>query len=232
MKLIEKYTYSKLIREDGGPDGRKYIDPFGNRVPSVTTILDRTKSKEAADALAAWARSIGPKRAEEIKTEAAFRGTLMHSYLERYLKGENIAPGTNYYHKQGFKMAGVIIETYLKPFLDEVWGLETSLYYPELYAGTTDMVGSYQGIPSIIDFKQTNKVKTDDKVQDYKAQLVAYAAAHNAMHGTNIKQGVILMCSKDLEPQRWILSGNEFEEYTQIWWNRVSSYYQIGEDIS
>lgn len=227
MKNVKKFDYIRLSRNDGGPDGRKYIDPTGNLLPSVTTILDKTKSKETADALAAWAKSIGPKKAEEIKTEAAFRGTLMHSYLERYLSGENPAPGTNYYHKQGFKMAEVIIETYLKPFLDEFWGLETSLYYPEVYAGTTDMIGCYQGVPSIIDFKQTNRVKTDNKVQDYKVQLVAYASAHNIVYGTNIQQGVILMCSKDLEPQRWILNGAEFEEYTKIWWERISNYYQI-----
>lgn len=225
MKLIEKHTYSPLAREDGGPDGRKYVDPLGNRLPSVTTILDRTKPEESKKALEAWRRSVGEKRAAEITKEAAFRGTLMHSYLEQHLNGSNPKPGTNYYHQQSYRMAQVIMDNYLKPFLDEVWGLETALYYPELYAGTTDMVGIYQGFPSIIDFKQTNKVKTDDRVYDYKLQLAAYAAAHNKIHGTDIKQGVILMCSKDLEPQRWILSGNEFEEMTQGWWSRVADYH-------
>jgi len=227
MKLIERHAYSSLKREDGGPDGRKYVDPFGNKLPSVTTILDKTKSEESKKALAAWRRSIGDKKAAEITKEAAFRGTLMHSYLERHVRGENPQPGTNYYHQQSYLMAEVIMENYLRPFLDEAWGLETALYYPELYAGTTDMIGVYQGIPSIIDFKQTNKPKTDDRVQDYKTQLAAYAAAHNVIYGTDIKQGVILMCSKDLDPQRWILSGEEFEYYTSCWWQRVAQYHQV-----
>lgn len=227
MKLVEKYEYLPLPREDGGPGGRKYVDPLGHRLPSVTTILDRTKTEEARKALESWRRSVGEKKANEITTEAAFRGTLMHSYLEKYLKGDNPQPGTNLYHKQSHKMASIIIEQYLNPFIDEIWGLETNLYYPELYAGTTDMVGSYGGIPSIIDFKQTNKPKTDERVHDYKLQLAAYAAAHNAVYGTNITQGVILMCSKDLQPQRWILSGTEFEEYSQRWWLRVAEYHQV-----
>jgi hypothetical protein len=225
MNLIKKYEYVRLLREDGGPEGRKYVDPQGNRLPSVTTILDRTKSEKDRQALDSWRRSIGEKRAKEITTEAAFRGTLMHGYLEKYLRGDNPAPGTNYFHQQSYKMAAVIIETYIKPFLDETWGLETSLYYPELYAGTTDLVGLYQGVPSIIDFKQTNRQKDDNRVVDYKLQLAAYAAAHNQIYGTTINQGVILMCSKDLEPQRWVVTGTEFEEMTQRWWQRVADYH-------
>jgi len=108
-----------------------------------------------------------------------------------------------------------------------VWGLEVNLYYPELYAGTTDVLGVYKGVPSIVDFKQTNRPKTDDRVVDYKTQLVAYAAAHNAIYGTDIKQGVILMCSKDYAPQHWVLHGAEFEEFTARWWQRVAQYYNL-----
>jgi genome maintenance exonuclease 1 len=227
MNLIERYSYTKLNREDGGPDGRKYVDPFGNKLPSVTTILDKTKPEEAKKALAAWRRSIGEKKAAEITKEAAFRGTMMHSFLERHLKGENPKAGTNFYHQHSFKMANVILEHYLKPFLDECWGLEASLYYPEVYAGTTDMSGLYQGIPSIIDFKQSNKIKSDDRVIDYKLQLAAYATAHDKVYGTQIQQGVILMCTKDFEPQSWIITGEELAEYKNLWWKRVAEYYNV-----
>lgn len=225
MKLIEKFQYHSLTREDGGPNGRVYVDPHGNKLPSVTTILDKTKSEESKKALAAWQRRMGQKKADEIKTEAAFRGTLMHSYLEKHLRGDNPKPGTNYYHKHSYKMADVILENYLKPFLNEFWALETGLYYPELYAGTTDMVGVYQGVESIIDFKQTNKLKSDDRIADYKVQLAAYLSAHNKIHGTNIKQGVILMCSKDLEPQSWVISGADMDAAIEQWWSRVSQYH-------
>jgi hypothetical protein len=228
MKLVQKFTYTPLTREDGGPNGRMYIDPTGDKLPSVTTILDRTKSDETKRALEQWKRRMGAKKAEDIKNEAAFRGTLMHGYLERHLKGENPQAGTNYYHKQGYKMAGVILETFLQPFLDEFWALECALYYPGLYAGTSDMIGVYQGQESIIDFKQTNKLKTDDRINDYKVQLAAYLSAHNKIHGTNIKQGVILMCSKDLEPQSWVIRGNEMEQAINEWWTRVAKYHAVG----
>lgn len=225
MKLVERFTYHPLTKEDGGPNGRVYIDPHGNKLPSVTTILDKTKSEETKKALEAWQRRMGQKKADEIKNEAAFRGTLMHNYLEKHLKGLNPQSGTNYYHKHSYKMAGVILETYLKPFLDEFWALESALYYPELYAGTTDMVGVYKGIPSIIDFKQTNKPKTDERIADYKVQLAAYLSAHNKIHGTDIKQGVILMCSKDLAPQSWIIGESDMNAAIDQWWNRVSQYH-------
>ena len=227
MPITERYVYNKLNREESGTEGRKYVDPEGSRIPSVTTILDKTKSEEAKRALAAWRRSIGDKKAAEITKEAAFRGTMMHSFLETYVKEGSVSVGTNFYHQQSYRMANVIIEQYLNPFLDEAWGLEASLYFPGIYAGTTDMVGVYQGQPSIIDFKQSNKVKGDDRVIDYKLQLCAYICAHNIVHGTDIKQGVILMCTKDLEPLHWVLSGQELEDFTQQWWDRVAQYYGV-----
>lgn len=227
MKLIEKFQYQKLSRNDGGPLGRVYLCPAGNHLPSVTTILDNTKSAESRQALAAWRRRMGDKKAAEITKEAAFRGTMMHKFLEHYVKGENKKLGSNIFHQQPWYMAEMIVETYLKPFLDETWAVEASLYYPEIYAGTTDMVGVYQGVPSIIDFKQTNKIKSDDRVEDYKVQLAAYTLAHNKVYGTTIDQGVILMCSKDLDPQSWIMRGDAMAHYQNIWWQRVAEFYQL-----
>ena len=227
MALIDKIKYTALLREDGGENGRVYVCPYGNKLPSVTTILDSTKSEESKQALAAWRRRVGNKAAAEITKEAAFRGTMMHTFLERWVKGEPFKSGTNMYHVHSFNMANVIVQTYLLPFLDEAWGVEVNLYYPELYAGTTDLVGVYQGVPSIVDFKQTNKPKTDARVEDYKLQLAAYLLAHNKIHGTDINQGVIVMCSKDLEPQNWIIRGEEMEHYKNLWWARVGQYYKV-----
>lgn len=227
MNLVSNINYIKLIREDGGPGGRKYVDPFGNRLSSVTTILDATKSKETTDALNNWRLSIGIKKATDITEEAAARGTIMHNYLERLVKGEVINPPSNIIHKQSFKMMNIILETYLKPNVTDIHGLETTLYYPELYAGTTDMVGRWKSELSIIDFKQTNKPKTDERVVDYKMQLAAYISAHNKVYSTNIQQGVILMCSKDFVPQHWVVERDELEYYTNKWWERVSSFYEL-----
>lgn len=226
MKIVKKYEYIKLERKDT-ENGRLYVAPDNTELSSVTTILDKTKSEETKKALASWRKSIGEKRATEIVEEAAFRGTLMHGYLERYLLGENPKAGTNVYHKQSHKMAGIILENYLQPYLDETWGTECTLYFPELYAGTCDLIGVYKGKPSILDFKQSNKLKDDKKVEDYFVQLSAYILAQDILHGTNIEQGVILMCTKDFEPQTWTLSGDKLSKYKNIWWNKVAEYYNI-----
>jgi len=109
--------------------------------------------------------------------------------------------------------------------MDECWGVEVPMYFPQVYAGTTDCVGLYNGKPAIIDFKQTNKPKKTEWVQDYFCQLCAYAEAHNEVYGTDIQQGVILMCSKDYLFQTWIIEGEEYQKNKRIWWDRVAQYY-------
>ena len=119
------------------------------------------------------------------------------------------------------------------PKVTEIWGMEASLYYPELYAGTTDLVGVWKGRPAIMDFKQTNKPKKREYIDDYFLQLVAYSEAHNHTHGTDINTGVILMCARpkdtDSTPeyQEFVLEGVKFEMYRQLWWKRVEQYYML-----
>ena len=110
--------------------------------------------------------------------------------------------------------------------MTEFWGSEISLWYPGLYAGSTDLVGVWKGEPAIIDFKQANRLKTPEVVLNYKTQLTAYALAHNEIYNTNIRTGVILICTGDLEYQEFVVEGDEFDEFTNKWLDRVESYYQ------
>lgn len=224
--LIQKYTYKTLSRNES--NGRRlYSTPEGHKVPSVTTILDRTKPAEAREALARWRKAVGEQKAQEIVTEAAGRGTRMHKFLEDHIKGIPLKESvTNPYAQQSLDMARVVID---KGFfkIDEVWGNEVPLYFPELYAGTTDCVGVHQGEEAILDFKQTNKPKKEEYIEDYFLQLTAYALAHNEVYGTNIRKGVILMCSKDMEYQEFILKPQDFDMWVDRWCNRVSEYYKI-----
>lgn len=224
--LNPKYNYKSLARDDS-TGKRLYSTPDGNRVPSVTTILDRTKPAEARQALANWRKAIGEKRAQEITTEAAGRGTRMHKFLEDHIKGVTLKENlTNPYAQQSLDMARIVIE---KGFfkIDEVWGNEVPLYFPELYAGTTDCVGLHQGQEAILDFKQTNKPKKIEHISDYFLQLTAYALAHNEIHGTNIRKGVILMCSMNMEYQEFVLEPKDFDSWVERWCDRVSEYYKI-----
>jgi len=222
--ITEQYKYTALSRRE--IDGKRlYSTPDGLAVPSVTTILDKTKPEEAKAALRNWRKRVGDQQANAISKEASGRGTRMHKWLEDYcLTGKLGTPGSNPYSQQSHKMASVIVEQGLNT-MDECWGVEVPMYFPQVYAGTTDCVGLYNGKPAIMDFKQTNKPKKTEWVQDYFCQLCAYAEAHNEVYGTNIQQGVILMCSKDFEYQTWVIEGDEYNKHKRVWWDRVAQYY-------
>jgi len=234
--LVERYNYQPISRES--VDGRRlYATPDGSRVPSVTTILDKTKPEEAKAALAAWKKRVGVEKAQQITTEAASRGTRMHSYLENYVKdGVLKEPGTNPYSKISHAMAQTIIDSGLGN-VNEFWGMEVPLYHAGLYAGTTDCIGIWKNKEAIIDFKQTNKPKKREWIDDYFLQLAAYAEAHNNMHGTKIETGVICMCIQPevdsatlqiLKPpvyQEFVLEFENYKSSCNKWWDRVEEYY-------
>ena len=224
--LINKFNYSPLNRES--VEGKRhYCLPDGSKVPSVTTILDATKPQEKREALMRWRKSVGEAKAQQIVTEAASRGTRMHKWLENYVKDGKLGePGSNPYSKQSHSMAQQIVEKALLK-VDEFWGVEVPLYCSGLYAGTTDCIALWDGKPAILDFKQTNKPKKREYIDDYFLQLSAYALAHNETHGTSIDQGVILMCSADGEYQEFVVEGAEFAEWTEKWLDRVHEYYQM-----
>ena len=233
MAITNKYPYTQLnkVNIDGS---RRYITPDGFKVPSVTTILDATKSEESKQALENWRRRVGHKKAQEITTEAAGRGTRMHKWIEDFIKEDKRGePGSNPYSQQSHLMATQIIEQGLTK-CDEFWGTEVSLYFPEVYAGTTDLCGIHEGDEAIMDHKQSNKVKKREWIDDYFVQTCAYALAHNEIYGTKIRKGVIFMCVKpELVGGVWskpeylefIIEGNEFDKYTDMWYKRLEQYY-------
>jgi genome maintenance exonuclease 1 len=224
MYIPNKYNYIPMSRVE--IDGkRRYATPDGEKLPSVTTILDATKSEESKKALNEWRKRMGPAKAQAITTEAAGRGTRMHKWLENYIKtGETGEPGSNPYSIQSHQMAHSIITQGLVK-CNEYWGTEVPLYFPKVYAGTTDLVGIHDGSPAIMDHKQSNKLKKREWIDDYFVQLAAYANAHNEVHGTNIQKGVIFMCTADNIYQEFIIEDSEFDKYTDMWFKRVEQYY-------
>ena len=241
--LTERYDYTPLNRES--VEGKRlYATPDGQKLPSVTTILDKTKPFEKVQALLNWKKSVGEKKAQEIVTEAAGRGTRMHKFLEDYITtGIFNDPGSNPYSVQSHKMAKHIIDNGLKN-VNEVWGVEVPLYFPGLYAGTTDGCGLHLNEEAILDYKQTNKPKKAEWVEDYFLQLVAYILAHNEVYGTNINKGVVFISIKpntDVDGllvltedkptwqaedyQEVIVEGKDFDHWTNEWWNRLEQYY-------
>ena len=219
----KRFEYPKSTR--ALIDGKRHYDVGTNeKLPSVTTILQATQSEEKKQKLAEWRARQGAQAADRIKDIAALRGTSMHTYLEGYITDHRPLDLTALGREAG-RMADVVIRSGLGD-LEEVWGTEVTLYYPGLYAGATDVVGIYNGRESIIDFKQTNKPKRREWIDDYFTQLAAYAMAHNYVYETAIQQGVILMCSKDGFFQKFEVSDHEFQGYMHTFLKKIDQYYE------
>ena len=223
MKWNKKFIYPKSTRSL--INGKRHYDVgTEEKLPSVTTILSATQSEEKRKKLAEWKARMGAHTADRIRDVSAMRGTSMHTYLEGYITDQRHLDLTALGREAG-RMADVVIRSGLGD-LGEVWGTEVTLYYPGLYAGATGVVGIYNGRESIIDFKQTNKPKRREWIEDYFIQLAAYAMAHNQVYDTQIQQGVILMCSKDGFFQKFVVSDQEFKQRKYAFLKKVDYYHQ------
>ena len=217
MKLLKKYPY-KHYNRFSDEKGRKYlVDNI--KVPSVTTILSRTKDMTQ---LNDWRRRVGNAEADKIMNQASTIGTEMHKVLEYSLNGQG------YFNMmdEGTKprmMAKTILEN-IK--LDEIWGNEVSLEYKNMFAGTCDLTAMAYGKPSIIDWKQSNRPKKEEWVDDYKHQLGAYYLAHTLNYGP-IEQGVISICTRDLQYQEFRLSEADLQEYADKFLERVEKFKKL-----
>ena len=222
MKWNKKFIYPKSSRSL--IDGKRHYDIGQTKLPSVTTIISATQSEEKKKSLADWKARLGDTAADRVRDIAALRGTAMHTFLDAYIQGTGHKDLTRV-GQEAEPMAKKIISDGLID-LTEIWGSEVTLYYPELYAGATDVVGIYNGRESIIDFKQTNKPKRREWIDDYFVQLGAYAMAHNYVYQTKIQSGIILMCSKDGFFQKFEVSDKEFVDYQHAFLKKVDQYYK------
>ena len=223
IKFSEKYTYVDASRIED--QGTRLYDVNGTRLPSVTTILARTKDQQF---LKEWKAKVGEAEAERIKNLSSKRGTSMHKFLEHYILGTGYDDLTELGQKAK-TMAEKVIEIGLAP-VEEYYGSEVTLYYPGLYAGSTDLVCSHNGMESIVDFKQANRPKREEWIDDYKMQIAAYAMAHDYVHKSNIQQGVIMVCTPDLYYQEFIVSGAELRQWKHRFLKRLDMYYDLMHD--
>jgi hypothetical protein len=219
-----KFDY-QTIKRVTLPTGRVY-DINEEKLPSVTTILSATKSEESKAKLAAWRQREGEKKADRIRDDAAARGTIMHRILEGYIKNEGHMDLSDLGQEAGIMAQNIIDKGHFSP-LTEVWGLEMPLWYPGLYAGASDVAGIYEDRESIIDFKQSNKYKKREWIDDYFIQCAAYAMAHNYVYGTKINSGVILISVKGGDVWRHVSYGKEFQDFTFEWLRRVDLYDKL-----
>ena len=219
LKIEDKYKYQKYTRQE--EDGSRTYNVGNKKIPSVTTILSATQSDEKKAGLDAWRAKVGYQEAQRITSQAALRGTEMHYVLENYINGRgylNLSPEGS----QARLMAHEIINNLDK--LSVVYGNEVSLAYDDKWAGATDVVGIYDEKPTIVDFKQSNKPKREEYVEDYYYQIAAYSLAHKKQYGP-ISQGLICICTKDILYQQFKMDEHKLKEYEEKWLERIDKYY-------
>ena len=220
IKRSDKYTYVDASRIE--EHGSRLYDVNGTRLPSVTTILGRTKNQQF---LKDWKEKVGEQEAERIKNLSSRRGTSMHKFLESHITGVGYDDLTELGQKAK-PMAEKIIEIGLAP-VEEYYGSEVTLYYPGLYAGSTDLVCIHNGKDTIIDFKQANRPKKEEWIEDYYLQIAAYAMAHDYVHRSKIEQGIIMVCTPDLYYQEFVVSGAELRQYKHKFLKRLNMYHDL-----
>jgi len=222
LKKSNKYTYirGKQITDEG--TGIRHYDFQGMRLPSVTTILAKTKNQEY---LTRWKNKVGYAKAESIKNLSSKRGTAMHKFLESYIQGtgyDDLTP----IGCEAKPMAEKIIEIGLTP-VEEIYGSEVMLHYPGLYAGSTDLVCMHNGMETIVDFKQSNRPKKEEWIEDYYLQISAYAMAHDAYYGSKIRQGVIMICTPDLYYQEFKTTDQGLRSWKHKFLKRLDHYNEL-----
>ena len=225
MKINNKYKYiqGKQITDHG--TGTRVYDIDNSRLPSVTTVLGATKNKKF---LQDWKAKVGEAEAERIKNHSSKRGTAMHKFIESYVQGVGYNDLTAI-GQEARPMADKIIEIGFTP-IEEIYGSEIMLHYPGLYAGSTDLVCLHNDLETIVDFKQANRPKKEEWIEDYFLQIAAYALAHDYSHKSQIRQGVIMVCTPDLYYQEFKIQDESLRSWKHRWLKRLDMYHELKFD--
>ena len=223
IKHNDKYNY--VSGTQSMDHGSRIYDVAGYRLPSVTTVLGKTKDQQF---LKDWKAKVGEQEAERIKNLSSKRATAMHKFLEHYILGTGYDDLTGL-GQEAKSMAEKVIEIGLAP-VEEYYGSEVTMYYPGLYAGSTDLVCSHNGEDAIVDFKQANRPKKKEWIEDYYLQIAAYAMAHDYVHGSKIRQGVIMVCTPDLYYQEFKMQDADLRKWKHEWLKRMNQYYEMLHD--
>jgi genome maintenance exonuclease 1 len=225
LKKSNKYNYLEGKQITDEESGSRVYDFNGSRLPSVTTILGKTKNQQF---LKDWKAKVGEERAEQIKNHSSRRGTSMHKFLESHITGVGYDDLTEI-GQEAKPMAQKVIEIGLTP-VEEYYGSEIMLHYPGLYAGSTDLVCVHNGMDTIIDFKQSNRPKREEWIDDYYMQIAAYCMAHDYIHKSNIQQGIIMICTPDLYFQEFKFQGAELKQWKHKFLKRLDMYHELIHD--
>ena len=225
MKKSNKYNYIQGKQITDPDSGNRVYDFNGSRLPSVTTVLGQTKNQQF---LKDWKDRVGKEEAERIKNLSSRRGTAMHKFLENHIQGigyDDLTP----IGCEAKPMAEKIIEKGFES-VEEYYGSEVMLHYPGLFAGSTDLICLHDGLETIIDFKQSNRPKKKEWIEDYYIQVAAYAMAHDEVYRSTIRQAVIMICTPDLYYQEFKIQDIDLRSYKHKWLKRLDMYHELQFD--
>lgn len=204
-------TFPKIERIDT-PNGRFYRTPDGD-FKSVTTILSERLDHSALDA---WKQRVGEEEAKKVSQQASRRGTSIHNLAEQYLLN-------NKDYSKGAMPSNIHLFNSIKSILDtnigSIYGIEALLYSRVLKAaGTADLLAEYNGTNSIIDFKTSKRIKTEDQIESYFIQTAAYSLMAAEHSNYNFPQIVIIMMVDHEPPIVFIKKARDY-------FNRVQSIF-------
>ncbi|BAY07143.1 PD-(D/E)XK nuclease family protein [Calothrix sp. NIES-2098] len=212
---------AKSLRENGK---QYYMDELGNRLPSVTTILNATKPQADRDRLINWKARVGTEEASRITTAASRRGTKTHKQIERYLLGENpvCSEASRPYWES------------IKPVLQEINTIrlvEGSVFHYDLkYSGKVDCIASYQGIPCVCEWKTSDKPKgAIERLYEHPLQLAAYIGAANKYYGDfgiQINHALLVVAIPEMSAEVFWLETDTIKYYWEQWETRVAEYWR------
>lgn len=217
------FTYDSLpkLKADETPIGRVYTTPDGS-FPSITNILSKTGNKLW---LQQWKARVGEAEAARITKQATDRGTIVHSYLERYWNNEQIISDLSLEVLSTRKMVESLIDV-TKTHIEKVQVQEVALWSKQLQcAGRVDKVCIWDGVNSILDYKTSAKVKNlVSGIHDYRIQTCFYAEAHNEIIDMPpITQGIILIAVENKDPQ---IAKFDCRPYTSDLKMRINEFYR------
>jgi ATP-dependent exoDNAse (exonuclease V) beta subunit len=167
-----------------------------------------------------------------VKDDAAARGTVMHHIIESWLTDQGHLDLTEV-GQQAHTMANIIIEKGLDKRLTQVYGVEPTVFHSGMgYAGATDFIGIHDGELIIGDFKQSNKPKRREWIEDYKLQMAAYALAFQDMFNIHVGRAINFICTKDFYYQEFMFDGEEFRQAKYTWMKKVEQYYKEKNNVT
>ena len=180
------------LQSETFPDGKRFYKlPDGTKLPSVTTVIGAQKKH----IFQAWRNRVGEEVANEISKKATTRGTKIHKMCEDYLNNEKL----DYMPDANWEMFLT-----LKPHLNRINNVhyqEQALWSKQLgMAGRVDCIAEFDGTLSVIDFKTSKKIKSNEDIEDYFWQTTAYALMYEELIGAPINDIVIIMAVDDNNP--------------------------------